>query len=290
MRFIRFFGTRQEQIERLRVQGWRFATMTAAPVVVGWHQERGKVSAKAWQFKAEKPAWHYLFPNDAAARDYINRYVAGVKSNADYRAKRDADRKAARCDGVAAVYAKAAREGYITAPETAVCLRAALALKFPGVKFSVRSDRSIRVSWTDGPTIKEVDAVADRYSGEGFDGSIDLRHSIQRWLSSDGSMSLAHDSGTQGSMGYAPELIGSAHAPDAVLVSLGADFVFCERSLSDSVKADLCKRVCERFGVQMPDLPTRDDLERFLNVTRAPCGEYLSQLVYRASSEALEAE
>jgi hypothetical protein len=245
MRFIKFHGTRQDQIDRLREQGWRFATMTTAPVVVGWHQERGKVSAKAWQFKADKPAWHYLFSNEAAARDYVTRYTAGVKSNADYRTKRDADRRATRCDGVAAVYAKAAREGYITAAETAVCLRVALARAFPGVKFSVRSDNSITVRWTDGPTVKEVEKIAHSYSGEGFDGSIDLRHSIQRWLSSDGSMSLAHDSGTQGSMGHAPELIGSAHAPDAVLVSLGADFVFCERALSDGVKGDLLVWLCD---------------------------------------------
>ena len=287
MRYLKFHGNRQQQIDNLRAQGWRFATMTAAPVVVGWHHERGKVSAKAWAFKADKPAWYCLFPNEAATRDYIARYVTGVKNNADYRAKRDADRKAARCDGVAAVYAKAAREGYITVTEAAVCLRVVLAREFPGVKFSVRSDTCIRVRWIDGPSAREVEAIAHNYAGEGFDGSIDLRHSIQRWLSADGSMSLAHDSGTEGSRGQAPEQIGSAHAPDAVLVRLGSDFVFCEREMSEPVKRDLCRRVCAYYGVPMPELPTCDDLERFINTTNAQ-GEWLGTLIYRVTTGAIE--
>lgn len=262
--------------------------MTGAPVLIGWHHERGKVSAKAWAFKADKPAWYYLFSNEAHARDYVAKYVAGVKSNADYRTKRDADRRAARCLGVDAVYMKAAKEGHITCSEVAVCLRAVLAMEFPGVKLSVRSDRCLNVRWVDGPTAKDVEAIARCYAGEGFDGMIDMRHSISRWLSRDGSMSLAHDSGTQGSMGTAPERIGSAHAPDAVLTSLGSDFVFCERSISPPVKRALCVRVCAYFGVTMPpDLAEETAFERFLNTTRVQ-GDYLSQLVHRAASGTLK--
>jgi hypothetical protein len=54
---------------------------------------------------------------------------------------------------------------YETAAETAKKIRVALKAKFPSVKFSVRSDSysmgsSVRVAWTDGPTAKQVEAIA----------------------------------------------------------------------------------------------------------------------------------
>lgn len=57
-------------------------------------------------------------------------------------------------------------------------IRAELAAAFPGVKFSVRSERfsmgnAIRVEWTDGPTGKTVDAITDKYTEGDFDGSTD---------------------------------------------------------------------------------------------------------------------
>lgn len=58
-------------------------------------------------------------------------------------------------------------------------LRTQLKRTFPGVKFSVRSSvysggDSISVRWTDGPTSKEVEALADRYEAGSFDGMEDL--------------------------------------------------------------------------------------------------------------------
>lgn len=287
MRYLKFHGTREQQIKRLRGQGWKFATMKNAPVVIGWHAEHGKIAMKAWGFKADKPAWYYIFPNEAAARDYSTKYAAGVQRNAEYRAKRDADRKAARCNGVEAIYAKAAKEGRVSCTEAAVCLRVVLAREFPSVKFSVRSDRCIRVSWTDGPSSTEVEAIARNYAGQGFDGMIDLRYNISRWLSRDGSMSLAHDTGTVGSAGVHSEAIGSAHAPDAVLVSVGSDFVFCEREISEPVKRDLCARLCAYYGLEMPDLSEEHALDRFLNTTQVH-GDYLCSLLYQVTSGALK--
>jgi hypothetical protein len=135
--------------------------------------------------------------------------------------------------------------------------------------------------------VKDVEAIAQSYAGEGFDGMIDMRYQISRWLSRDGSMSLAHNTGTEGSRGSAPEQIGSAHAPDAVLTSVGADFVFCDRAISHPVKLDLCRRLCAYYGLTMPDVSEEHALERFLNTTLVH-GDYLCQLIYRASSGALQ--
>jgi hypothetical protein len=67
---------------------------------------------------------------------------------------------------------------WLSAPEVAKLIRKDLKAAFPGVKFTVRSDRfaggsSVDVGWTDGPLAKAVDEVVDRYKAQGFDGSTD---------------------------------------------------------------------------------------------------------------------
>jgi hypothetical protein len=67
---------------------------------------------------------------------------------------------------------------YITTKEAAALLRKDLATTFPGVKFSVRKSTGtasawISVSWTDGPTSRDVDAVKYRYQGRQFNGMTD---------------------------------------------------------------------------------------------------------------------
>lgn len=58
---------------------------------------------------------------------------------------------------------------------TAKNLRAHLKKHFPGVKFSVRMDgNSVRVRWQDGPTIAQVDPIADAFKGGSFDGMEDI--------------------------------------------------------------------------------------------------------------------
>jgi len=57
-------------------------------------------------------------------------------------------------------------------------MRKELARAFPAVKFRVVTSRysggdSIRASWVDGPTSKEVEAIIDRYQGGTFDGMTD---------------------------------------------------------------------------------------------------------------------
>jgi len=48
-------------------------------------------------------------------------------------------------------------------------------LAFPGIKFSVRFRHydSVTISWTDGPTSKQVEEISDKYVSKGFDSSTD---------------------------------------------------------------------------------------------------------------------
>lgn len=57
-------------------------------------------------------------------------------------------------------------------------IRIELARAFPGIKFSVRSERfsmgdAIRVSWTDGPTTAQVEEITSWYTAGDFDGMTD---------------------------------------------------------------------------------------------------------------------
>lgn len=57
-------------------------------------------------------------------------------------------------------------------------IRAELKAAYPGVKFSVRSERfsmgnAIRVGWTDGPNTAQVEAITNKYKAGRFDGMED---------------------------------------------------------------------------------------------------------------------
>ena len=129
---------------------------------------------------------------------------------------------------------------FLSCAETAKLLRAELKQTFPGVKFSVRSSTysggaSIDVGWTDGPSDAEVSRIAQCYGGARFDGMIDMATYVQHWLEDDGTVTLAHDGGTDRSRGSRSECFGSRRTPGARLVHLGADYVFTNRKLSDEL-------------------------------------------------------
>lgn len=164
--------------------------------------------------------------------------------------------------------ARANRDGdgvaWIRTKDLSALIRSALAKSFPGVKFSVRSHcysggSSINVRWTDGPTCKSVEAVADPFAMGGFDGMIDLKFPVGLWLAPDGSVSLAENRGTIGSMGMVADARGDAHDPRAILIRGGADFVFCNRDLSgqDAMREQVQRLICQRQGVTYEGPGTR---------------------------------
>lgn len=65
------------------------------------------------------------------------------------------------------------------AANCAAAIRTELKSAFIGVKFSVTSDtysggNSVHISWTDGPTVKEVEAITSKYQYGHFNGMEDL--------------------------------------------------------------------------------------------------------------------
>lgn len=143
-----------------------------------------------------------------------------------------------------------AEKTYLSCAETAKLVRAELKRSFPGTKFSVRSDvyaggASIRVRWTDGPLEKNVRAKLVGFSGADFDGMIDLKVNIESWLHPDGTATIAHRHGTNGSF---TEIIGDPIGPNARLVHFGADYIFCNREISPEFYEELLVELEAKTG------------------------------------------
>lgn len=141
---------------------------------------------------------------------------------------------------------------YLSCADTAKLLRSHLKRGFPGVKFSVRSHTyaggaSVDVSWTDGPTDAQVSAVTNTYSGARFDGMIDMASYVSHWLEADGTVTVAHDGGTEDQRGSRGEVFGSRRTADAVLVHLGANYVFTHRTESEKLR-NLCATMVTHTG------------------------------------------
>ncbi|BCT69586.1 LPD29 domain-containing protein [Nitrosospira sp. NRS527] len=98
--------------------------------------------------------------------------------NMDYQARIDSIRFAVRALQQAFPHLVPVSEISNSLVTAAKNIRIELASAFPRIKFSVKSSRfaggdSIRISWRDGPTDKQVDAIAGRYEAGKFDGMTD---------------------------------------------------------------------------------------------------------------------
>lgn len=67
----------------------------------------------------------------------------------------------------------------LSAAEAAKRIRKELHTAFPGVKFSVRSERfslgsAVSVRYTDGPALTEVEALVATYGGRGYDSGAEV--------------------------------------------------------------------------------------------------------------------
>mgnify|MGYP001573907191 CR=1 FL=1 len=149
------------------------------------------------------------------------------------------------------------RHRYLDVTETAKLIRSALRADFQGCKFSVRCDRyadgsSVHVSWTDGPTERDVSSLVKPYEGSDFDGSIDMATDLSVYLR-DGRVVGYATQGTERSMGTIP-----AHddaVVDAELVRPLCSHVSCSRRISPTVDAAAAAFIEQRMSVPEGDRP-----------------------------------
>jgi hypothetical protein len=166
---------------------------------------------------------------------------------------------------------------YIPTAEVAKLIRTALKRAFPGVTFSVRSKvysggSSINVDWTDGPTAKQVEAIAKSYQGGRFDGMIDMAYSVDSYLMADGSAAVAHNPGTVGSMGLDPGFRQFKPAPDAERVHFSVSHVFCNRDYSQAMKQRALDSLRARYalGEDCSDVAVETNRWGRAEITRNP--------------------
>ena len=105
----------------------------------------------------------------------------------------------------------------------AAAIRKELKATFLEIKFSVKAKsysggNSVSVTWEDGPTAEEVNAVIKKYQMGHFDGMTDMYEYSNT----------------------------SSDVPQV-------KFVFAQRDISDGKRAELVKEISGRFGVDMND-------------------------------------
>lgn len=146
---------------------------------------------------------------------------------------------------------------YLSCAETAKLLRQRLKDRFPQTRFSVRSKTysggaSIDVSWTDGPTEREFNAVAQIFASKDFDGMIDMAVSTYAWMAPDGTITFAGTPGTQGSMGVIPRSVAPRPVAEAKRVHFGSHYVSGSRHYSQAFLETIALQEANKYGRPIP--------------------------------------
>lgn len=155
---------------------------------------------------------------------------------------------------------------YLSCAETAKRVRKTLHEAFPAVKFTVRSDTytggaSIDVKWTDGPTVKQVQAVCHRFEGATLDAITGYK-------------------GPQ------------THIVNGQTIQYGADFIFPQRILSTAFLTCVAQAYCRRYRRPMPPIreqstgayiprgyPEEEEIMRLAYATTARPGKLPRQII-----------
>jgi hypothetical protein len=126
---------------------------------------------------------------------------------------------------------------YLPVTETAQILRRVLKEAFPGIKFAVKTKKysggsSIRIEWTDGPTVAQVKDYTQVFEGAYFDSMTDYK-------------------------GHQYALF------DGQPVHFGADFIFENRDHGEAAITEAIDTVWSKYGVK-EDKPTAHDYNQGL--------------------------
>lgn len=122
---------------------------------------------------------------------------------------------------------------HISLDDTMTLLKAELKREFPGVKFSTRRSRGtgygyVTISWTDGPTSREVSAITSGYEGSSFDGMTDMESPVEH--------------------------IAANGKGEPVRISYGTRGISTSRTISPALARECSAKVASFYGITMPEL------------------------------------
>lgn len=193
-------------------------------------QDEGRFDLKIYKGTASSPYHNYYYRQVERRNEAIVKEKGYFDRNEAYKAEQKA------------------KGGYhSTAAMAAAAIKAELQAKYPGIKFSVKSDTysmgsSVRASWVDGPSYDEVDSLISKYQYGHFDGMQDLYE-----------ISNSRDDIPQ------------------------AKHVFAERSMSEETRAILEPQAAEIWADR--DYRNRDILYIIFRKTSLPAGAKVTGLV-----------
>jgi hypothetical protein len=153
----------------------------------------------------------------------------------------------------------------VSLDETLKVMKRELAIAFPAVKFSVRRSRGtgygwVHVSWTDGPTDREVSAITRAYEGSRFDGMTDSEYSVDH-----------------------PSALADG---TPVRLRYGTRGINTSRVVSDALRASVYRRIIARHAVfagRSEALLALDDAELERAVRYEKIGDtYVANFAYQA--------
>lgn len=158
---------------------------------------------------------------------------------------------------------------YVDAKDIAVIVRKELKQRWPGTKFSVRTKRAsmyagVHVSWTDGPTEAEVNAVT---------------RPLQSWSHMDNT-DYMHSKTTD----YGGETFHS-----------GAKSISLSRDFSAEFLTRIANEVCAELGEDVPEIKAWDDGTAYVNSgqstpVRGPCMYLSTAIRNRAATTSIATE
>lgn len=153
---------KRQEARKYYLSGFDVKEYPDLKTVIGTKTEPS-LQAIAFTGTAGRPKWHYTFRTIEQMEKHIKEFLESQKSRIAYKVEQKKNNKG-KLSGAAAC---------------AAAIRKELKAKFPGVKFSVRSETyaggdSVRINWTDGPEHAEVEAIAAKYEAGSFDGMTDM--------------------------------------------------------------------------------------------------------------------
>lgn len=153
---------KRQEARKYYLSGFDVKEYPDLKTVIGTKTEPS-LQAIAFTGTAGRPKWHYTFRTIEQMEKHIKEFLESQKKSIEYKENQKGKNKG-----------KLSR-----AAQCAAEIRKELKAKFPGVKFSVRSENfsggdSVRIKWTDGPELAEVEAIASKYEAGHFDGMTDM--------------------------------------------------------------------------------------------------------------------
>jgi hypothetical protein len=146
-------------IEGYKTRGFKQEIYKGLNIFTG--EENNKFYLTVFRGTISKPTANFYYRNNESREKGIE----GIKANYDSREAYKAELKA--------------NPKKSSAANASAAIKAELKKIFPDIKFSVTSDtfsmgNSVHISWTDGPTSKQVEEITDKYQYGHFDGMTDM--------------------------------------------------------------------------------------------------------------------